>query len=222
MHTWKTHLVATLYRLHDQCASASLDEVQRWLGGILEAQSVTFLGPDHTPLPRDTPLAELLAQPFLVDLRVDCATTRSENSGYPSPTAEGDDAGESRFHVGAAPEAADEDSAASRFAHFVRDFDRLERKRGFMWAGYIVRELLPRLGYPLAEAKVVLDRLRADGILTVAKVENPRNPEFPATAVHLNREHPQVLEALESTVLRLPATRATLAPTHIPGPDSAS
>lgn len=61
-----------------------------------------------------------------------------------------------------------------------------------MWAGYIVREMLPRLGYPPEEAKVVLDQFRAEQIITVMKVPNPKNPLFPATGVQLNREHPKV------------------------------
>ncbi len=75
---------------------------------------------------------------------------------------------------------------------FLREFIRLEDRHDFMWAGYIVRELLPRLGFAPDEAKVVLDHLRAEKLVTISKVPNPKNPDFPATGVHLNREHPRV------------------------------
>ncbi len=211
MHTWKTHLIAALHRLRDDHAGTSVSEAQHWLCGILEAQSVTLLGPDDTPPPPHTTLTELLTRPFSADLRVNCATGLADNTAPPGAALSCADTGESRFTAGDAPRTAEEDSPGTRFAQFVRDFDRLERKRGFMWAGYIVRELLPRLGFPPTEAKVVLDRLRSDGILTVSKVENPRNPDFPATAVHLNREHPQVQEALASSAFCLPTTPVPLA-----------
>jgi hypothetical protein len=81
---------------------------------------------------------------------------------------------------------------------FLREFMRLENRHDFMWAGYIVRELLPRLGFAPEEAKLVLDHLRAEKLVTISKVPNPKNPDFPATGVHLNREHPRVKALLAS------------------------
>ncbi len=46
------------------------------------------------------------------------------------------------------------------------------------------------------------------GLLWTSKKPNPRNPEFPVTAVHLNRESPAVQEVLA----RLPAGAAATAP----------
>ena len=61
-----------------------------------------------------------------------------------------------------------------------------------MWAGYVVRELLPRLGFPAEEAKSILDKLKTEKLVIIGKVANPRNPDFPATGVRLNHEHPRV------------------------------
>ena len=69
-----------------------------------------------------------------------------------------------------------------------------------MWAGYIVRELLPRVGFAPEEAKLVLDRLRTEELVTISKVSNPKNPEFPATGVQLNHEHPRVKALLGEDV----------------------
>jgi hypothetical protein len=101
----------------------------------------------------------------------------------------------SRFHLGQPPPA-DDSSPDDRFEHFVREFARVEQRHEFMWAGYVVREFLPRCGFAADEAKVILDRFRTEGVLLVSKVQNPRNPGFPATGVRLNRDHPRVITIL--------------------------
>ena len=79
---------------------------------------------------------------------------------------------------------------------FIREFDKRERANRFMWAGFVVNELLPQLGFVGAEAKRFLKRLEAEGIVATVKEPNPRNPDFPTTRVLLNREHPVVRQVL--------------------------
>lgn len=200
MHTWQTHLVAVLRRLARNNARTSVAEIQQTLAGILDARAVRFLRPDETPFPADTTLADLLEQPYVA--RIDVA------GELISPPAAAGDAPDtyagSRFRPGepAVPDSLDD----PRFDDFFREFVRLESSHDFMWAGYVVRELIPRLGFPADSAKLVLDRLCAEGILSVNKVPNPRNPGFPASGVSLNHSHPRVV--------------ATLAPASSPAPAS--
>ncbi len=200
MYTWKTHLSTTLCRLARTHGSYPLSQIESLLAGIFEAETVAFRDPLGQPLPADTTLAGLIAAPFAVTVHVLCGPPRVRGSadGDARPTAAPDPA--SRFHAGQPP--ADDQSPDARFERFVRDFDRLEQHHEFMWAGYVVREFLPRCGFPADEAKVILDRLRAEGILAVSKVQNPRNPGFPATGVRLNRDHPRVTAILGPALAR--------------------
>ena len=86
-----------------------------------------------------------------------------------------------------------------RFARFIRELDRLERVRRFVWIGYLAKERLPEIGFHSKEVNEVLDRSVDEGIITLGKVPNPKNPDYPATAVQLNHEHPIVLQLLDST-----------------------
>lgn len=186
MHTWKTHLAAVLGRLADTHAQTPIGEIRTLLASVLETEDFAFIRPDGTPLPPDTPLRSALAASCHVRVTVAPAV---ETGPRPAPPP-------SRFRAGQPPAGAA--TPAEREEAFIREFARLSHRHDFMWAGYVVRELLPRVGFPAAESKVVLDRLCADGILTMSKVPNPKNPGFPATGVSLNLQHPRVRAALES------------------------
>jgi len=95
---------------------------------------------------------------------------------------------------------------------FIREFDRCERQNPFMWAGFVIKQLLPGLGIEGPQAKQFLRRLEAGGIVTTVKEPNPRNPEHPTTRVKLNRNHSLVREALNENA-RLHGFR----PIKIPG-----
>jgi len=79
----------------------------------------------------------------------------------------------------------------------IREFDRRERERGHIVAGFIVNDLLPRLGgYEPLEAKHILRRLQVRGVVVTRKVPSPRNPDRDTTLVQLNRDHPDVRRVL--------------------------
>lgn len=187
MLTWKTHLAALLHRLERAQSRATLAELSTLLAATLDAVAVHFVDAQGHPLPEQMPLAELRKRDYRVRIEVDPTHVPEDQLDTRVEAA-------SRFQPGPAP--APTASEEERLADFIRAFERLDQRSEFMWAGYIVRELLPRFGYPPSQAKIVLDRLCAEGILSIAKVPNPRNPDFPASGVRLNREHEQVRAAL--------------------------
>lgn len=188
MHTWKTHLDGVLRRLAESHGDRTLPEVERALMSILDAHSVRFHRADGTRIPRGTLLSEILQNGYMVEIRVTGQVGAADSSTMSETVP-------SRFLPGELPPS--DASPDARCDAFIREFARLEQRHEFMWAGYIVRELLPRFGFPADETKVVLDRLCADGVLAMSKVPNPRNPNFPATGVRLNHEHERVKNLLD-------------------------
>lgn len=140
-----------------------------------------FVRPDGQRFAPDATLREAVQAGAQLELRLDLA----DHNGDGQPWA-------SRFHAqgDAIP------TGEAPLLAFVREFARLQTRNEFMWAGYVVRELLPRVGYPPHDTKSVLNDLREQKIVNVKRVHNPRNPDFPATAVQLNLEHPRVAEIL--------------------------
>jgi len=204
MHTWKTHLTAVLRRLADTHGDTPLAEIERILAGVFEARTVRFVVAHSGDRAEPLTLRALLDRPCDVVIEL-----QTQLMGLPAGGGRSATGAASRFQPGDAPPAP-EPSAEARCDQFIREFARLEQRHEFMWAGYIVRELLPRVGFPDAEAKVVLDRLRMDGILHMTKVPNPKNPHFPATGAKLNRQHPRVIAVLGEP------TAADAGPEHPP------
>jgi hypothetical protein len=185
---WKVLLQETLSGLARTHAHAPVSEIQRILRGVLGFDDVRFQGPDGRELHPELTLQQALDQCAAVSIRLQLKPvplTASAGDGTALPA-------ESRFREGAPAPDVSNLSMDERTDLFLREFIRLENRHDFMWAGYIVRELLPRLGFAPDEAKLVLDHLRAEKLVTISKVPNPKNPEFPATGVHLNHDHPRV------------------------------
>jgi hypothetical protein len=161
----------------------------------------------------ETPLHGALTRAGQLSLRVHWNHTTFEAPGSDAGANLAAAPADSRFHEGPGSAATREMSSDERYDHFLREFLRLQQRHEFMWAGYIVRELLPRLGFPPEEAKVVLDRLRAENLVTITRVPNPKNPSFPATGVLLNLEHPRIKALLGSDAGTEPAFEpSTVAP----------
>jgi hypothetical protein len=75
-------------------------------------------------------------------------------------------------------------SADSTVARLIRALDQQERTREFVWAGYVVKSILPALGISdETECQGMLDRLVANGIVAMSKRPNPKNPAFPTTTI---------------------------------------
>lgn len=198
MDTWKTHLRSTLYRLGRTHGNNSIADVERILCETFDGFEVRFVDHDDRPIDPDLELRELLQMNFRTAVTVEFAPGRerspdadSRRRREPQRADRGTERPASRFQ----PELnIPEDQ---RVAWFIRELHRLFQTHDFMWAGYIVKELLPRIGMSTQEARQFLDEVNADGIVSVSKVPNPRNPDHPASGVALNLEHELVQEALE-------------------------
>ena len=83
----------------------------------------------------------------------------------------------------------------------IRALERAEReRRSFVALKWFRDQYLPQQGFPWAvspEARQSAIRQVIEGrwVLT-SKVPNPKTPEFPVTAIALNRPHPRVQEIL--------------------------
>ncbi len=85
-----------------------------------------------------------------------------------------------------------------RLDRVIRELDRLERRRDFIWIGYVAKTLLPNMGFDENQARELLNFASDAGIIVLTKTPNPNNPEFPSTTIKLNRQHPVVHRALGS------------------------
>lgn len=215
MYDWKSQFHSLLCRLARTHGTAPLSDIQRILVGILDVQDLVFHDQQGDELPGHTPLREALERACQVSVRLQCVQSPSAFAESASelhaagvaalpltpvaaaslttaPALTPPAAPASRFREGAPHADAPVLASDTRCELFLREFLRLEQRHEFMWAGYIVRELLPRLGFAPDEAKLILDRLRIENLVTISKVSNPKNPDFPATGVRLNHEHPRV------------------------------
>ncbi len=180
LHTYRSHLEAILRRLGQNRDRTTVRELVTTLCASYDLGDIQFVM-NGQPLAPETSVAALADGPFEVSLRLTCDLSGASTA-----------AGSSRFR-------ASEDEPAFQFTEddprvdaFIRELARLEDRNEFMWAGYIVRDLLPRVGFPAEQTKIVLDHLREAGIVLVEKVPNPKNPTFPATGVRLNNENERV------------------------------
>jgi len=80
----------------------------------------------------------------------------------------------------------------------IRELNRQERSRKFVWAGFVVRDLLPGFGLNARESQVLFDHMVDEGVIATRKRPNPNNPDFPTTSVELNHEHPEVKRLLSN------------------------
>ncbi|MBN2445111.1 MAG: hypothetical protein JXO22_00160 [Phycisphaerae bacterium] len=188
MHTWKSHLRSVLFRLARTHGNNSIADIERLLCEIFDASAARFVTLEDQALDPGLQLQDVLQKPFTISLRVEYQPHHTamftDMQQAPEPPAAS--VAESRFQ----PESSL--SPEERVGWFIREFDRLEQTHDFMWAGYIVKEMMGRIGLSPPEARTLLDELNAAGIVSVSKVPNPKNPEHPASAVRLIRENDQV------------------------------
>ncbi len=196
MHTWKSHLRSVLYRLARTHGNNNVADVERLLCEVFDAKSVRFLDAEDRPMAPDRPLRDALLKPFQIELNIEFQPQHHRPTAGDAllrrDDAEASSAGPTGFR---ADVTLDHDE---QIDWFVREFDRLEQTHEFMWAGYIVKEMFAKIGLTPPEAREMLDELHGMGIVSVRKVPNPKNPEHPASAVTLIREHERVGTALAS------------------------
>lgn len=192
------NLLLGLARTHP---AAPLSEIQRILRGVLGVEDVRFTGRQGQVLPDGLALQNALPELESLQFRISSLDLMSTSPTLAAPAVA---AQPSRFREGAPSVDEHNLDEDERYERFLQEFVRLEQSHDFMWAGYIVREMLPRLGFAPEEAKLVLDKLRAEKLVTITKVPNPKNPEFPATGVRLNHEHARVKAMLGERVTSEP------------------
>lgn len=180
--------------------SLTVGEVEQILEGQLGAVRVSLHDPESPnpsgearKLRRDKPIRKATCKP--VELRAlfqpeDEVVREEEAEGGPEAEDTEPDEAEGSRAVGA------DGGVDARLVRFVREVDRLERARKFVWIGYVVKERLPELGFGQAEAQEVLDRAQREGMVSLQKIPNPKNPDFPTTTIVLNRDHPVVRKVL--------------------------
>lgn len=84
-------------------------------------------------------------------------------------------------------------------AYLIREFDRRERDRGPIFAGFIVNDLMGRVGFAPPDAKRILRAMEAQDMVRSERKQNPKNSDRMTTFFTLNREHPKVAEVLGRT-----------------------
>lgn len=101
----------------------------------------------------------------------------------------------------------------------IRELDQAENWPGFNFVAlkWFRDKWLPRKGFEGYDVADALDDLIreavADGVVLVSRVDNPKNPQFPVTAIRLDRRHPEVAAALG----RPPAAARNFRPIGIRG-----
>lgn len=86
----------------------------------------------------------------------------------------------------------------SMMDRIISALESRERQRDFIWAGFVVNDLLPGLGSDRREAQEWFDLMVEQGIILLTKVPNPNNPDFPTTKVQLDRENETVRRVLQT------------------------
>lgn len=196
--------------------NTNVKTVRKTLQALLRADDVEFQDARGEPVHGRTLLRNLLEERFSITLRVTCDVgaedsqldeddnddllEHDEDSVEDVGDVDADHAGEShrrRTAVRVVSGVAGDLFSDPRFARFIRELDRLERVRRFVWIGYLAKERLPEIGFHSNEVNEVLDRSVDEGIITLGKTPNPKNPDYPATTVQLNHEHPMVVQVLD-------------------------
>lgn len=168
-------------------SDSTFDDLRRVLADLLGAEEISFFDADNRRISRDQPISEIIGS-CEVEVRAtfpiaESAHVEDEEASEPEYGNAADD-----FAGNLAPRATGPTNAAIE-ERVIREIYSRERNRKFVWAGYVVKTILPTLGVEQHAAQAILDRMVKDEILRLEKKHNPRNPEFPTTSVQLNHDH---------------------------------
>lgn len=117
--------------------------------------------------------------------------------------------------AGGPPPRASAPGSSGALAQLVRALDRTEARPGLQFVAlkWFRSNVLDREGFSESEGQEVLERAIDARLVLTSKVPNPGKPQFPVTAIRLNRVHPQVHAILGQT----PAVEDDFDPVAIPG-----
>lgn len=208
-----------LKRLADSQPTLQVFQARMILSALWDARSVELFDRSGAPVPDRATLVELMEQP--IRMRVGFETELvpppkrvAEPPARPSmgprdvPIEEHHrvDAG-SRMETSNRIESGNRVEAVSRprppqsesmMDRIISALESRERQRDFIWAGFVVNDLLPGLGSDRREAQEWFDLMVEQGIILLTKVPNPNNPDFPTTKVQLDRENETVRRVLQT------------------------
>ena len=103
--------------------------------------------------------------------------------------------------------------AADRLSDLILALDRAERRPGYQFVSlkWFRDTALTHEGFPWAMDEFARDYVLREGIdrrwILTSKVANPRPPQYPVTAIRLNRQMPDVNAVLGSRTASLPDFR---------------
>jgi len=177
----------------------NVHETKRKLADQWRARCVDIYDASGHPIHGRTLLANAIRQPIEVevDFRVSLHAP-----GFPSSADIDERAQDSDLDALDDSHADNDESGVGGDAvireRLLRELARKERQGSFLWAGFVINDLLCGYGLDRRAAQVFFDRAVDDGCLILKKKRNPNNPEYPVTAVQLNMNHPEVQRTLRA------------------------
>lgn len=204
----KASLRNLLTHLVEVDSKINVSRSKQLLRAIWGADSVDIVTSDGRPIHGRTLLENALAEVESLQLRVTfnvapegefASVARAESAHLPpegrEPRESGTPAEDGDVDADAPPPSP---HIAPVVERAIRELAGRERTRDFIWAGFVVNELLPRLGVDKREAQELFDRMVDEGILALRKRPNPNNPDFPTTTVELVRSNEVVQQVLRT------------------------
>jgi len=191
---------SSLLKLAEIKPGINVKSAKQLLAATWNAGEIEILDENGEPIHGRTRLSNALARPFT--LRVVCEVEYEPEDTSPGlikdENEEDDDAISTEQHGTPAEVLASShlETVDPIVERVIASLAAQERRRDFIWAGFVVNDLLPGLGAEMREAQVLFDRMVDDGIISLSKTPNPNNPDFPSTRVQLNRDHPDVQRVL--------------------------
>lgn len=183
MTTFKDEILACLQRLSASNGNGkkTLAETEVILSAFLKAR-VTF-----KEIPRHTHLENALAKHFAVEICVEHEPGSNEALATAGPSASTLPARSLASPLAQpTPDSAVPDS---RYEKLIRELDERIRQGRFLWAGFLVKELLPQLGFASTETHAVVQSMEREGLISLTKVPHPEIEGRTVTRVDLNRDH---------------------------------
>lgn len=194
-------------------ADQRLSLVEEQLAETVSADEIRFLNVDRKPIHGKTLFRKALEMARYVEVRLPLENWTRAESPQPPPKSFSETVPVALDSSTETPTTTQGSGIALSVTFneqfFIREFDRRERERGDIWAGFVVNDLLPGLGFSAFESKRILRQLEAQGVVQTSTRPNPANPEHPATFVRLNRDHPRVRAALQNGVSMRARVRVT-------------
>ena len=117
--------------------------------------------------------------------------------------------------AGGSPPLASAPGSSGALTQLVRALDQTEARPGLQFVAlkWFRSSILDREGFSESEGQAVLEKAIDARLVLTSKVPNPGKPQFPVTAIRLNRMHPQVQAILGRTA----AAADDFDPVAIPG-----